>query len=132
MGESSLDNQHKVLIAIFNDLAGMIESSPSRDSVAKILLALKHYAEWHFSCEEDCMEKYSCPIAGNNKKAHAIFTQRLENYEREFASAGSVREFALHVHNDLARWIYVHILEVDTKLYHSIHSTPFPKDVGQK
>ncbi|HEY9151632.1 MAG TPA: hypothetical protein VIN60_02010, partial [Anaerolineales bacterium] len=78
-------------------------------------------------CEEDCMEKYQCPVAVHNKEAHAFFKRRLENYEDEFESAENVTEFAFQVHDDLARWIYVHILEVDAALYHSIHSTNFPK-----
>lgn len=127
-GDANLDNQHKALIGIFNDLANTIESGADRDNITKILLALKHYAGWHFACEEKCMEKYRCPVAGRNREAHVFFVQRLENYEREFNSAGDLIEFALRAHNDLARWIYIHILEVDATLYHSIHSTPVPKD----
>ncbi len=130
-GDDNLDNQHKVLIGIFNDLANIIESGADKDNVSKILLALKYYAGWHFACEEDCMEKYQCPAAGGNKRGHTFFIQRLEHYEQEFYGAGNMTEFALQVHNDLARWIYIHILEIDTHLYHSIHPTSFPKDFGK-
>ena len=131
-GDDNLDSQHKVLLGIFNDLANIIETGANRDNIEKILLALKHYARWHFTCEEDCMEKYHCPVADVNKKGHAFFVQRLESYEQDFYHAKDITEFALHVHNDLARWIYVHILEVDAKLYHSIHATPVPKDIGKE
>ena len=89
-GDPRLDSQHKVLIDIFNDLADLIESGADKASVGKILLALKHYAGWHFSCEEDCMDKYQCPVAEINKKAHFYFQQRLQNYEQELENAENV------------------------------------------
>jgi len=126
-GDPRLDSQHKVLIGIFNDLANIIESGANKASVTKILLALKHYAGRHFTCEEDCMDKYQCPVADINKKAHAYFEQRLQNYEKEIETANNTAEFALQMNDDLARWIYNHILDVDATLYHSIHTTNVPK-----
>lgn len=122
-GDPRLDSQHKVLIDIFNDLADIIESGADKASVAKILLALKHYAGRHFNREEDCMDKYQCPMIAINKKAHAYFEQRLQNYEQELETVENMAEFALQVHENPARWIYNHILEVDATLYHSIYST---------
>ncbi len=127
-GDEQLDEQHKILLSIFNDLATSIENGAQKDDIARTLTALKNYANWHFACEEDCMDKYQCPASKINKKAHAIFLQKTEEYEGEFQNAENFMEFALQVHDDLTRWIYTHILEVDASLYHSIHSTRLPKD----
>ncbi len=73
------------------------------------------------------MDKYQCPVADINKKAHAYFELKLQDYEKEIESTENMVEFALQLHNDLARWIYNHILDVDATLYHSIYSTNVPK-----
>ncbi len=126
-GDTSLDDQHRVLIDTFNELADAIEGGANKDNIGKILSVMKFYASWHFSREEDCMEKYHCPVADKNVKAHAIFTKNFINYEQEFNQLQNVTELATRMHTDLADWIYNHILAVDAKLYHCIHPTSATK-----
>ncbi len=125
-GDKGLDDQHKMLIDTFNELADVIEDGSSKDKIGKIISMLKFYANWHFLREEDCMEKYHCPVAGKNKKAHAVFLKNLERYEKEFEKLDRVMDLAMEMHTDLADWIYNHILALDSKLYHSIHPTTDP------
>ncbi len=125
-GDTSLDSQHKTLINTFNELADAVEDSIDKDKIGKVITALKAYANWHFAYEEDCMEEYHCPIAGKNKKAHAVFIQNFERYEREFAKSDQTTTLAFEMHTDLADWIYSHILAVDSKLYYCIHPTHTP------
>ena len=122
-GDESLDTQHRVLIDTFNDLADAIEHGATKDSIGKILSVLKFYAGWHFSREEDCMQKYSCPVAEKNQKAHAVFVQNFNNYQKEFYLSEDVADLATRMHTDLSDWIYNHILAVDAKLYFCIHPT---------
>jgi len=48
----------------------------------EILDFLQFYAKWHFGQEEDCMNKYKCPIADQNKKAHAGFLKKFDRFKR--------------------------------------------------
>ncbi len=125
-GDPGIDDQHRVLINTFNELADAVEGGADKDNIGNIISALKFYASWHFAREEECMGKYHCPVADKNKKAHAVFVQNFERYEKEFAALDQVADLAFDMYTDLADWIYNHILAVDSKLYHCIHPTPGP------
>ena len=103
-GIDTLDNQHKQLISWLNDL---LES---------VLDRLGAYAVMHFDHEEDCMNRYRCPVAAQNEAAHkdfvATFTALREDFEREGATAHLV----IRVENELMRWLTNHIMATDTKL----------------
>jgi hemerythrin len=62
------------------------------------------------------MEKYSCPVAAENKKAHKEFlTQFGDLYER-WQNGTMDKETARETHTKLAAWIVNHIIHVDTRL----------------
>jgi hemerythrin len=116
-GIVELDAQHKYLIDTFNDLGHSIGRRYDPQDINKVLKMMKFYVEWHFGREEECMARFHCPIAKKNNKAHAVFTQKLRAYQKEFEESGGSPEFAVKIHQELADWIFNHILVVDTQLY---------------
>jgi len=125
-GDMEIDNQHKFLIDTFNDLGDAIQHGSGMGSISKILGVLRHYADWHFAKEEDCMESYHCPAAQVNKIAHEVFIEKTSRYQKEYELSGSSNELALHIHTELSDWIVNHILAVDGQLYACIHNKPKP------
>jgi hemerythrin len=116
-GDPNLDNQHKALFGMFNQLADTIENGADKEYVGNILNTLDFYSEWHFSHEENCMEKHRCLVAGKNKAAHAQFKEKIKRYQREFENgAEDLEDFALRLHGEIAEWFRGHILAVDTRL----------------
>jgi len=116
-GVVELDAQHKYLIDTFNDLGHSIGRGYDPQDINKVLKMMKFYVEWHFGKEEECMARYHCPVAKKNSKAHAVFTQKLRTYQKEFEQSGGSPELAVKIHQELADWIFNHILVVDTQLY---------------
>jgi len=120
-GDDEIDAQHKYLIDFFNDLGGSITKEYPLEDIAKVLKVMKYYAAWHFGKEEVCMERYHCPAAGKNLKAHTMFMQKFHKFQDEYEKTGGSMELAFKIHEDLAEWIVNHIMVVDKQLYPCIH-----------
>jgi hemerythrin len=116
-GVVEIDAQHKYLIDFFNDLGHSIKKRYDPEDTSKVLKVMKYYAEWHFKKEEECMLRYHCPAADKNSKAHAVFMEKLEGYQREYDESGGSIDLAARIHEELANWIVNHIMVVDTQLY---------------
>lgn len=125
-GDESLDNQHKYLVDTLNKLGDAIKNGYGKENILRILGILKFYASWHFEQEENSMEEYKCPAAEINKKAHAAFIVKFENYHKEYVDSGGSDELAFKIHEAIVDWIVNHILVVDSELYSCIHKKPKP------
>ncbi|MFN8413562.1 MAG: hemerythrin family protein [Anaerolineales bacterium] len=125
-GDTELDAQHKYFINIFNELGDTITNELGADEIERMLGMMKFYAGWHFGREEDCMEKYHCPVAEKNKSAHVVFIEKINKYRAEFEHTQNYTALALQIHEDLSDWIVKHILAVDGQLYPCIHKRPKP------
>ena len=120
-GDANLDFQHKYLFETFNKLSDAIASEQGGENISAILGRLKFYSDWHFSKEEDCMERHQCPSAQVNKDAHAAFREMFNSYYQEYVKAGGSRELVIRVHESLADWLTRHIMVVDITLRTCIH-----------
>lgn len=126
-GDELLDSQHKYLVDTLNKLGEAINQGHGGESIARILGMLRFYAGWHFGKEENCFEAYHCPAAEKNKKAHAVFVEKFDQYHHQFNSSGGSNELALKIHEEISDWIVNHILIVDSELYPCIHHKPKPQ-----
>jgi hemerythrin len=116
-GVVELDAQHKYLINFFNDLGHSIKKKYDPEDISKVLKVMKYYADWHFHKEDECMARYHCPAAEKNTKAHAIFMEKLQEYQKEYEQSGGSIELAIKIHEELANWIVNHIMAIDTQLH---------------
>ena len=117
-GNRAIDNQHKYLIDIINDLAVAIETGLAAQSLKKIVNLLQYYTEWHFCKEEDCMNKLKCPVAARNKDAHAQFIETFLAFRRELEGGGDSTEIATRMYKTLVAWLVQHIQGIDSNLAH--------------
>lgn len=115
-GNRAIDNQHKYLVDIINDLAEAIETRQTGQSLKKIVNLLQYYTEWHFCKEEDCMDRLKCPAALKNKDAHAQFIQTFLAFRRELESGGDSHEIATRMYKTLVSWLVQHIQGIDSQL----------------
>ena len=123
-GVRAIDVQHKYLIDIINELAEAIEEGHGARSVRKILNLLRHYAEWHFGREEQCMERHQCPAAAKNKKAHAYFMETFDGFQQEYRASGGSDEIARRMYAELTDWLVSHIKKVDGTMDGCVHARP--------
>ncbi|MCF6313629.1 MAG: hemerythrin family protein [Verrucomicrobiales bacterium] len=114
-GNRAIDNQHKYLIDLINELASCLEAGKAAQELKKIVNLLYHFTEWHFCLEEKCMESKNCPLAAENKDAHGQFIKAVTTYQEKIR-ASSQEEFQVigtEMHKVLISWFVNHIQKID-------------------
>jgi len=122
VGVEALDQQHKDLFHYFNDLDGIIQDRDvSKQKLRFALQFLEKYAANHFSHEESCMHKHSCPVAGKNKMAHEKFIEAYNILEYKFNQNDDSFAILKELHSFLESWLVEHIFKIDTRLKPCVH-----------
>ena len=125
-GVTEVDDQHKRLFEILNELLEAGASGESRESIEKIIDLLGAYVQTHFSCEEKHMEQRRCSACAMNKEEHAqfleLFTALRERFERE----GPTDVFFMDVQKQLCHELTHHIRRTDIKLRETVGSVKQP------
>ncbi len=116
-GVDRVDKEHRQLFAFLNDLEQMIsqgiESGPKVDN---LLNSLATDTQTHFSFEENCMNRYNCPVARKNKEAHNQFLHHFENFQHEWEAKGSSTALLIKLHKTAESWVKSHICNIDVHL----------------
>jgi hemerythrin len=113
LGITEIDNQHKKLLAVANDLYDTASGSTDRYvlKMSKVLKSLTDYTVYHFSEEEKFMTKYGYPSVSVHKVEHDSFVNEV-NQQIQKLSSGS-REDALLFYDFVANWVLTHIAKED-------------------
>ena len=117
-GVPDLDNHHKEIFQKFNEFhAVMSRGAAARgEEAGKVLDFLQFYAQLHFKREEELMEKYHCPAAEENKRAHVEFLKDFGNFYTRWQTGGMNLALANETFVKLMDWLVNHIQGVDTQL----------------
>ena len=111
-----LDEQHRQIFALVNDLAVLIQrgiyDSPQ---VQSLLVALGSEIKRHFTLEEGCMSRYDCPMAQKNKEEHAQLQRVYLSFISGFSESKSLESLA-GFHKSAEGWLLEHICFVDIHL----------------
>jgi hemerythrin len=117
-GVPDLDDHHREIFSKFNEFYAAMSRGPSAklDEAGKILDYLQFYAQLHFKREEEIMEKYHCPAAEENKRAHAQFLRDFGAFYTQWQTGGMDLALANDTFVKMMEWIVNHIEGVDTEL----------------
>jgi hemerythrin-like metal-binding protein len=115
VGLEELDDDHKVLIKVINDLAANAGDAARRDVVRQCLLSLRRYAEFHFAREEKVMSACKYPGLESQKSEHRDFVKRIQEVTTRFDedTTGSVEVVNEALLSFLKEWLNHHILTED-------------------
>lgn len=86
-----------------------------RDEIKKILSFIEKYVRTHFSYEEECMEKYKCPVAAANKREHEKFVKMFTELKEQTHEDINL-SVVIKTHRELTNWLIKHIWKIDTEL----------------
>lgn len=115
-GVAIIDAQHKMLFQKFNEFSEAIAGTTSREAAGELLDFLQFYATWHFGQEENCMNEYKCPVAAENKQAHAEFISTFGQFYTQWQTGIMTPELVGKTYNELEKWLVKHVARVDTQL----------------
>lgn len=106
VGIARIDNEHKELIRIFNDLLGAMAVGKGFTVVESIISSLMHYAETHFATEQELMESYNYPGLAKHLNEHEKFREKVQKYKNEFNSGNL--NVSIHLINFIKEWLVEH------------------------
>lgn len=110
---NEMDNQHKELIIILNELYDAMSSGKSNQVLSSVLLKLLNYTRKHFAAEELFMHKCGYPGYESQKREHAAFITKIQEFQSSF-NAGKIT-LSLDISTYLKNWLVNHISIEDKK-----------------
>jgi len=114
VGVVVLDNDHKKLIAMVNNLFDGIQAGKGKEVVGKILDGLIAYTAEHFKREEAFFAQAGYPDAKAHKAQHEDLVKQVLAVQAKFKN-GASPTLSLEVMNFLKNWLTTHIQETDQK-----------------
>lgn len=109
-----IDDEHSKLFQMINEAVDMNNKLDDITAVSKSLIAnLKEYAATHFAHEEAYMESINDPELPLQKKEHAAFTAKVNEFSLDESSPEAAKKSFGEFLGFLVKWLYHHILSSD-------------------
>ncbi len=108
-----IDEQHKKLISLLNNLFEAMSIGKGREVVGAVLNEVVEYTVYHFGTEERLFRQYGYPEITAHKMAHDDLTKQAKDLKKD-VDAGK-KLVTVEVMNFLKQWLYNHILEEDKR-----------------
>ena len=110
IGITEMDEQHRMLVSIANEILSAKQQHIEDATIAKILDALIEYTQQHFQHEEKLMEDMGYPNLPEHRRQHKMLMNDVLLFKSKFLTNDlSIPELA----NFLKNWILDHIKEHD-------------------
>ncbi len=111
VGVPSIDRQHKVLIALINELHDAIDAGDAATKSRFILKKLINYARSHFIYEESLFTRHNYVATEEHLASHRKITQQLDALGQQAKS--SEADLSYELMEFLKNWLNNHILVED-------------------
>ena len=113
IGNNDIDEVHKNLMDIYNELIVFIESKENRDEFALILSKMTDYCLTHFKKEEEYMKKFGFPGLKMHKNSHKDYIYKVAMYNIDLKGIDPPK--IEEVIDFLEKWWVDHILKIDKR-----------------
>jgi len=120
VGDVQIDDEHKHLFSLMDQLYEAMRSGLPRDEVGRLLDELVRQTEHHFAEEEAFMKKVGYAEFAEHKTEHERLLRDVYEVQSRFHS-GAI-SITVSVSNYLAAWLKDHIKTHDQKLARAIQS----------
>ncbi|MDH5785550.1 MAG: bacteriohemerythrin [Chromatiales bacterium] len=106
-----IDEQHKCLINIMNELYTALASKSNRDLLGDIINKLVEYTKIHFAVEETMMRIFHYEGYEKHKEIHDNIVRRVGEYQAKFLAGDD--KVGMELLMFLKEWLFDHIQKVD-------------------
>lgn len=114
IGIDVIDEHHRYLFLLINDLYGVIADRQGAREVVRVVRSLEAYAKVHFLAEEKMMRSYGYAEIDEHIRQHRAFEQSMTAFYEEMHSNPLVAR--VDVFSYVCQWLTQHIRKEDTKL----------------
>lgn len=108
---TEIDNQHKKLIELINNLHDAMITGKGKEEISKTLRGLVNYTLTHFATEEKYFDQYDFPGSEAHKKQHRDLVEQVAALQKKHESGERV--LTIDVMNFLRDWLNDHIIGSD-------------------
>ncbi len=112
VGVKTLDDDHKKLVDMINELVDGITSNRRQESLSQILDKLIHYTRFHFRREEEYFARTGYTAAAHHASEHRELIRQVTDLQARFRSGGASL-LSLEVMKFLKEWLVHHIMVED-------------------
>ncbi len=113
MGVVEIDNQHKRMFAVINELLDAINTSTTSEHLGHIIESLVKYKIFHFETEEKYFRDFNYERAAEHIQKHHEFNTKLTELKGKYPEP--TIEFAFDLVDFLEDWLINHLMVVDQK-----------------
>ncbi|MCL5063036.1 MAG: bacteriohemerythrin [Nitrospiraceae bacterium] len=106
-----IDEQHKKLVGMVNDLHDAMKMGKGNDVTGKILTGLIQYVGTHFATEERLMKTHNYPDFVKHKAEHDNLTKKAIELQKQHQEGKSV--LTIELMSFLKDWLSNHIMGRD-------------------
>jgi len=109
----AMDNQHKRLFALINELHGAMGQGHGKEVAGDILRRLIDYTVQHFYAEELLMQEHNYPGLATHRAEHQALTDKVIAFKKEFDAGRTY--ITPQLMTFLQQWLKNHIQTVDQR-----------------
>ncbi len=113
VGIAKIDEQHKKLFALVNELYEAMHAGKAADIIGKVFASLLDYTRTHFADEERLLSVNGYSDLAAHKKLHEDLTKQVADLADKFKQTGVAP--SIQVSSFLRDWLKNHILGTDKK-----------------
>ncbi len=113
IGIDEIDDQHKELVSLINQLHKAMRMKKGAKKSGEILNGLAEYTVYHFDNEKNIFEKYGYPDAEAHLKIHDDLVAKVLEFKTQFDEGKAA--LTIDLMDFLNSWLKDHILKTDTK-----------------
>ena len=113
VGIDDIDRQHQKWVSIVNELHDSIMEGKGISTLRKLITEMEEYTEFHFSKEEEMLEKAEWHDLDRHKRMHFAFKQQITQLKHDISSGKMI--LRSQVMSVIKNWLIDHILKEDQK-----------------
>ena len=114
VGVSIIDDEHKKLVGMLNELYDAMQARHSEEALGEVLDGLVAYTTHHFNHEEALFAKTGYAAAAEHEKEHADLARHVLDVQKKYQE-GDTGTLSAEVLNFLRKWLLTHIMASDKK-----------------
>lgn len=114
VGNAAIDDDHRKLVKMVNDLYAAMQRGNGNDVIGKVVHNLALYTQQHFAREEAEMRRIQYSRSMQHKQEHDRLLKQVAELQGEFAAGKAVMTLA--VARFLGDWLAHHIKGSDVQL----------------
>ena len=111
VGINSIDEQHKVLVDLINELYKQMHSGLGNDAVGATLGRLVDYTANHFKYEEKLFREHNYSEQSGHQELHNTLVGQIVQFQEEYARGE--KDVSLELMEFLKEWLLTHIKKTD-------------------